>query len=178
MSFKQSNYKIAIVGAGASGLSAAYHLKKYGFNVDIYEKSSNLGGLAGSVKLSKGSIDSYYHHLFKSDKFILDFLKEINLRKNIIFRRTSTGHVWNGKYYDFSSILSLRKSNLLSNWGFFRLLVGGGLIKYLPSNRNLDKKYVYPILNKLFGSEAGSKIWTPLLEAKFGEFSKLTILLA
>ena len=45
---KPSDFKIAVIGAGASGLSTAYELQKIGFNVDVYEKSSDLGGLAGA----------------------------------------------------------------------------------------------------------------------------------
>ena len=168
-----SKYKIAIIGAGASGLSAAYKLNQLGFNVDLYEKSSKLGGLAGAVELSKGSLDSFYHHLFKSDKYILNFLKEINLDHNVIFKRTSTGHIWNNNYYDISSIFKFRKSNLLSNWGLFRLLIGGALIKYLPTNRKINNKFILKIIDKLFGNEAGSRIWKPLLESKFGEYAKL-----
>ena len=170
---KTSNYSVAIIGAGASGLSAAYRLNQLGFNVDLYEKSSKLGGLAGAVKLSKGCIDSFYHHLFKTDKYILNFLKEINFDHNVVFKRTSTGHIWNDNYYDISSIFSLKMSNLLSNWGFLRLLVGGALIKYLPTNQKINNKYIYKIINKLFGNEAGSKIWMPLLESKFGEYAKV-----
>ena len=168
-----SNYSVAIIGAGASGLSAAYKLKKLGFKVDLYEKSTELGGLAGAVKLSKGKIDSFYHHLFKSDKYILNFLKDINFDHNVIFKRTSTGHIWNNNYYDISNILSFRFSNLLSNWGLIRLLIGGALIKYLPTNKKMNNKYIHKIINKLFGNEAGSRIWLPLLESKFGEYAKL-----
>ena len=118
---KVGKFRIAIIGAGASGLATAYELQKLGFKVDIYEKSNKLGGLAGSVKLTKGQIDSFYHHLFKSDKYILSFLKENNLNCKIKFKRTSTGHIWNNKFFDISSILSLWKSKLLSNWGLFRI---------------------------------------------------------
>ena len=46
MQSKNNQFKIAVIGAGASGLSSAYELTKLGFQVDIYEKSDNLGGLA------------------------------------------------------------------------------------------------------------------------------------
>ena len=122
---KTSDFKISVIGSGASGLSTAYELQKIGFNVDIYEKSQNLGGLAGALELSKGKIDSFYHHLFKSDKHILDFLNKNNIPVSVKFKRTKTGHIWDDKYFDISSINSLRKSGLLSTYGFFRLLIGG-----------------------------------------------------
>jgi len=41
--------RIAVLGAGFAGLSAAYHLKKQGFNkVTVVEASSAIGGLARS----------------------------------------------------------------------------------------------------------------------------------
>ena len=93
MQSKSNQIKIAVIGAGASGLATAYELIKLGFIVDLYEKSNNLGGLAGAISLSKGRIDSFYHHLFKTDKYILDFLKENNMLSEIKFKRTATGHM-------------------------------------------------------------------------------------
>ena len=46
MTKKTSNFKIAVIGAGASGLSASYKLNKLGFKVDIFEYS-------GGNKISK-----------------------------------------------------------------------------------------------------------------------------
>ena len=169
---KTSDFKIAIIGAGASGLSTAYELQKIGFNVDIYEKSSNLGGLAGALELSKGKIDSFYHHLFKSDKYILNFLSENNIPVEVIFKRTKTGHIWNNKYFDISSIFSLGKSKLLSSYGFIRLLIGGAIIKYFPTNSIHNKKEVYKLMKSLFGNEAALRIWEPLLNFKFGKYAK------
>ena len=38
------NMKIAVIGAGIAGLNAAYHLKKAGLAVTVYEASNRLGG--------------------------------------------------------------------------------------------------------------------------------------
>jgi uncharacterized protein with NAD-binding domain and iron-sulfur cluster len=38
--------KIAIIGAGYAGMSAAYDLKKAGHEVTIYETANKVGGLA------------------------------------------------------------------------------------------------------------------------------------
>ena len=169
---KTSDYKIAVIGAGASGLSTAYELQKIGFNVDIYEKSSGLGGLAGALELSKGKVDSFYHHLFKSDKYILNFLNENNIPVEVKFKKTKTGHIWNDKYFDISSIYALGKSKLLSSYGFLRLLMGGAVIKYFPSNKDLNKKLVHKLMKRLFGDQAALRIWEPLLNFKFGKYAK------
>jgi NADPH-dependent glutamate synthase beta subunit-like oxidoreductase len=42
---KNSHKKILVVGGGPSGLSAAYHLKRMGHDVDLVESSGHLGGL-------------------------------------------------------------------------------------------------------------------------------------
>lgn len=36
---------IAVIGSGTSGLCAAKHALQQGFNVTIYERNENLGGL-------------------------------------------------------------------------------------------------------------------------------------
>ena len=166
-----ADFRIAIIGGGASGLSACYELNKRGFNVDLYEKSNKLGGIAGSVLLSKGSIDAFYHHLFESDKYILDFLKAENLDHTIKFKRTTTGHIWNKKYYDISSLILFKKSNLLSLWGFIRFLIGGIIIKYIPTSKKNNNIPIDKNIKNLFGNEASIKIWEPLLVSKFGKYS-------
>ncbi len=41
---------VAIVGAGITGLTRAYRLARTAHQVAIYEKSAELGGLAGSFE--------------------------------------------------------------------------------------------------------------------------------
>jgi len=54
--------KVAIIGAGPSGLSCAYFLKMSGFEVNIYEKNESPGGMASSAipmfRLDNQSIES------------------------------------------------------------------------------------------------------------------------
>ena len=42
---ENNNKKVAIIGGGPAGLTAAAFLARYGFNVTIYEKNDNLGGI-------------------------------------------------------------------------------------------------------------------------------------
>ncbi|MEW6196358.1 MAG: putative selenate reductase subunit YgfK [Bacteroidota bacterium] len=51
LSIAESNNKIkvAVIGAGPSGLSAAYFLAKSGFDVTVFEKNMNAGGIVQNV---------------------------------------------------------------------------------------------------------------------------------
>jgi len=42
---KQNNMNVAIIGAGLTGLTTAYYLKKYGIDIQVYEKSDRTGGV-------------------------------------------------------------------------------------------------------------------------------------
>ena len=49
--------KVAIVGAGISGLGAAYELAKAGVHVVLYEKESYIGGHAKTVHFDGVDLD-------------------------------------------------------------------------------------------------------------------------
>ncbi len=46
---KQNGIRVAVIGAGPSGLSAAYFLAKAGFDATIFEKEMNAGGIVQNV---------------------------------------------------------------------------------------------------------------------------------
>lgn len=58
--------KIAIIGAGFTGLSAAYQLLKQGHKVTIFEKDSQPGGLAVGYQEKKWdwTLEKHYHYWF------------------------------------------------------------------------------------------------------------------
>ena len=47
-------YDVVIVGAGVTGLTAAYALSKQGFSVKVIESDATPGGLAGTFEFSDG----------------------------------------------------------------------------------------------------------------------------
>jgi len=49
---------IAIVGAGLGSLSTAIYLRKFGFNVDVYEQSNYVGGKAASIEFNGFRFDA------------------------------------------------------------------------------------------------------------------------
>ncbi|MFA6005775.1 MAG: FAD-dependent oxidoreductase [Patescibacteria group bacterium] len=80
--------KIAILGAGFSGLTAAYELNKAGHKVTIYEKNAQPGGAAGGFKEEKWEwyLDFAYHHWFTNDSDVLGLCKEIGWEKIVMVR--------------------------------------------------------------------------------------------
>ena len=56
--------EFVIIGAGPSGLAAAYELQKQNKKIDIFEKSKSLGGLARSIKFKKCIFDIGPHRFF------------------------------------------------------------------------------------------------------------------
>lgn len=86
---------IAILGAGLTGLSAAYHLGK---GYEIFESESEAGGLCRSVK-ANGFVFDYGPHLyFSKNEYVLKFLNGL-LKKNLHELKSSAGQ------YSFSRYL-------------------------------------------------------------------------
>ena len=77
--------KIAIIGSGPTGLSAAYELSKNGIKVDIYERDKVAGGLAKSIDLWGEQIELGPHFLKENlDSNVQQLLKNILVNDNII----------------------------------------------------------------------------------------------
>ena len=63
--------RIIIIGAGPTGLGAAYKMKELGYeNWAVYEKEEYIGGLSSSFKDEKGfTWDIGGHVMFSGDEF-------------------------------------------------------------------------------------------------------------
>jgi len=59
--------KVAVVGAGPAGLTAAYQLARKGVKVTIFEASETVGGMAKTISLWGQLVDLGPHRFFSSD---------------------------------------------------------------------------------------------------------------
>ena len=75
--------KIAIIGAGATGLTAGWKLSEKGHSVTVYEKSDKLGGLAAAIPIGDDLLEVYYHHIFTNDTIIIDAIKNLVLKMTL-----------------------------------------------------------------------------------------------
>ena len=84
---------IVVIGAGISGLTVAHYLIKNGYNVEVYEKSNIVGGMARSVR-DKNNVPTehswrgygpFYYNLFK-------LLKEIPLKNSKKIKENFSNH--------------------------------------------------------------------------------------
>ena len=88
--------KIAVIGAGAAGLSAAYDLINFGHSVDVFESSYFVGGQASTINLSGFEIERGYHHLFTGDKYIIELIEDLKIHNLLKWHESSVG-IFDGK---------------------------------------------------------------------------------
>ena len=164
--------KIAIVGAGFTGLSAAYELSKTGHEVFVFEKDSFPGGLAVGYKEKnwKWSVEKHYHHWFTNDKYVLGKAEEIN--HNVVTGRPKTSSFYQGKVYQLDSPINVLKFNPLPLSSRIRMGLSLAYLKYNPFWRPLEKYRAYNFLLKTMGVLPYKQIWEPLLINKFGKYYK------
>ena len=165
-----NNKRIAIIGGGYSGLSAAHTFIKRGYSVQIYEAAPFLGGLASTFNIGNSVVEKFYHHLFLSDNYLIDLLEEFNLQSHIIWKNSSTSYFHNGRIYPFTTPIDLLK---FSPVNFINRIRMGLLALYLQRVKNW-KKYekitAAEYMKKYAGSQNYKIIWEPLLKGKFSDY--------
>ena len=85
---------IAIIGAGAAGLAAAWDLARAGCRVELFEAEPSVGGLAAGFRdpAWEWSLEKFYHHWFETDTEILKLASELGVAGQIIFPRPKTSY--------------------------------------------------------------------------------------
>ena len=164
--------KIAIIGAGFTGLAAGLKLSKAGHQVTLFEKEPLSGGLALSFKASewKWSLDQHYHHWFTNDDKILALAKEIDYP--ILTRHPKTSVYVNGKFYKLDSPSDVLKFSELSLFQRLRMGATIAFLKYNPFWKILEQYKVSEFLPKMMGEKPYKTLWEPLLVKKFGPFAQ------
>ena len=162
--------KIAVVGAGYAGLSAAYDLACEGHEIVIFEANDRPGGLAMGFKEPgwDWSVEAYYHHWFASDQHMLDLIDELGFSQKVRFPRPYTVMLYKGKWYPFDSILQALIFPGLG-WGINKIRFGlVGLYLRLTNNwQPLEKTTVDDWMRKWAGNKVYETMWEPMLKGKF-----------
>jgi protoporphyrinogen oxidase len=163
--------KIAIIGAGAAGLAAAYDLTRAGHAVTVFEGSNRVGGLAAGFKAEHWdwTLEKFYHHWFQSDADILGLIDELGAKDKVLFPRPTTVVYHEGKFYPFDS-----PQRWITFPGFSWLDVArfgavGAYFKALPNGVALEQHTAHEWLQRWLGWRAYDAVWRPMLVGKFGE---------
>jgi protoporphyrinogen oxidase len=163
--------KIAVIGAGYTGLSAAYDFARAGHKVALYEVNDRPGGLAIGFKEPgwDWSVEAYYHHWFASDQYMLDLIDELGLSEKVRFPRPYTVMLYKGKWYPFDSVLQALLFPGLG-WGINKIRFGlVGLYLRLTTNwQPMEKTTVDSWMRKWAGDKVYETMWEPMLKGKFG----------
>lgn len=162
--------RIAVLGAGFTGLTAALELSKKGHEVTVFEKEEQVGGLAGGFKEKAWDyyLDFVYHHLFTNDRAAINLAKEVNQKLTTYSPLTKV--LVRGELLPFDSPQALLVFPYLPLIDKIRTGFGLFYLRYL-SNLSKLNDLALPWLKKVMGNKVTKLIWEPLFLGKFGDYS-------
>ncbi|MBI4037216.1 FAD-dependent oxidoreductase [Candidatus Daviesbacteria bacterium] len=162
--------KIAVLGAGFTGLTAALRLLQQGHEVTIFEKESSVGGLAGGFKRAgwDWTLEKSYHHFFTNDSSAYKLAKELN--HPLITVRPKTDVYVQKNIVPFDSPASILSFPYLSLKDKLSLGLGTLYLKVSP-HQKFEGQLALPWINKVMGKRVTKMIWQPLFQGKFGKYA-------
>ena len=100
--------KVAVLGAGVSGLTAARKLQEKGYDVAVYEKCDKAGGLA-KTRITNGFVyDPHGGHIFNSkNQEIVDWIFSLYPKENWQFNVRNAKILFKDRYVSYPFELSL-----------------------------------------------------------------------
>jgi protoporphyrinogen oxidase len=164
--------RIAIVGAGMTGLSAAYDLTEVGHEVVVYEAGAQTGGVAGGFKDEGWAwpLEFFYHHLFQTDKSIIGLVEELGLRDKLFFPRPLTSMYYNGEIIPFDSVGAWFKYPPFNVVDVVRFGGVSAFLRFTRFWRTLEKSTADVWMRRWYGERVYEATWRPALINKFGAY--------
>ncbi len=164
--------EIGIIGAGITGLTAAYELGRRGHHCSVYEQADEPGGLSATFKDERWDwpLERFYHHLFASDDIVLDFSRDLGLGDKLMFPRPITA-IWKNCTIDaFDDPVAVLRYPYLPFIDKVRVGLVTLYLRLTSDWKKLEQVPAHEWLAKYYGERAYRVLWEPLLVNKFGRF--------
>lgn len=163
--------RIAIVGGGLTGMSAAYELSKAGHTVTLYERDPVLGGLAGSFPVDGVFLEKFYHHLFTSDTAMVELIEDLGLGEDLVWNATVTSLYHKNRIFRLSTPMDVLRFSPLNPIDRIRLGMLAIIPRLVRDWRKLEEITAKDWLIKWAGQQVYEVAWEPLLRNKFGPYA-------
>ena len=161
--------RVGIIGAGATGLPAAYDILKAGYEAVVYESAPFIGGHASTFDVGGQRLERGYHHWFTSDTDIVELVEEIGLGDTIRWIDSTVGTLYDGLIYDFVTPLDLLKFKPLSLPNRVRLGLTTLYLQRQKDWQKYERVTAEEWLRRHGGQGVYDVFWGPMLRGKFGE---------
>ncbi len=162
---------VAVIGAGAMGLAAAYHALKAGHTVTVYEADKVAGGMAAHFDFGGLSIERFYHFVCTPDAPTFELMKELGMGDRMVWVETSMGYFIDGHHYRWGDPFSLLRFPLMS---FIEKVRYGASAFFQTKRRNFDS-IEHMTAKEWIVRDCGQRVydlmWRRLLELKFYEYT-------
>jgi len=164
--------QVVVVGAGFSGLAAAYELVQRGHRPIVLEAEPQVGGLAAAFQVNGVRIERFYHHWFTNDHHITGLVRELGLEGRLVYKPTRTGMYFANRLYRLSTPVDVLRLPVLPLADRLRLGLTVLRSRLISDWRKIDHFSAADWLRKLGGKTTFRVIWEPLLRNKFGPYAE------
>ncbi|MBB4196796.1 amine oxidase [Rhodoblastus sphagnicola] len=166
------NFDVVIIGAGFTGLSAAYELARAGQKVAILEQAEEIGGLAAAFNVGGSRLDRFYHHWFTNDREVMGLIDELGLSDQVRINPTNTGVYYANTVFKLSTPLDLLKFSPLNLFDRIKLGLLALRARRVTDWMALEGRTAADWLRELGGERVFQVVWEPLLKGKFGPYAE------
>jgi protoporphyrinogen oxidase len=167
------NYDVVVVGAGFTGLTAAYVLSKGGYTVKVVEADATAGGLAGTFEFEDGiRLEKFYHHWFNNDVYVPNLVDELGMTGDVVTLPSRTGMYFKGRMWKLSTPFDLLRFSALSIVDRVRLGLLVFQVRRIRDWRSIEHLSIREWLESLCGKNVYRVVWEPLITAKFSVYAE------
>ncbi|MFT4889982.1 MAG: protoporphyrinogen oxidase [Halobacteriales archaeon] len=169
---------IGVVGGGIAGLAAAYRLQEHGYDVQVFEASDDLGGLAAVYETAGDPVEKFYHHLSAAEETIVELAEDLGIGDRVEWRYKSDAYYVDEIVHPMDTIWQIAAYPHLSLYDKFRLGmltlgidVRGGRIRRdtYESLEDFEDVPVEEFVLEHTTRNVYESFFEPLLDAKFGD---------
>jgi len=167
-------FDLAIIGAGISGLTLAYYLKKKGVNVCLIEKSTKAGGVIQTKKINGFICEEGPNTIVLNNNAIINLINDLKIDQKIVISNSQIKNKFflhKNKIIRFpNSIMNFITTPLFNFYSKCKILYGLIIFK------NRKHKTIYNFFNSNFGKQFHDNLIEPFLNGIYAGDTKKMIL--